>query len=565
MQTDLGTKVSPKPVTAPAAGASQTLSPVKIGVVWERLNGLMDQVAETCVRTSFSAVVRENYDFAIGLLDVRGRQIAQSRRSVPSFIGTMSRTLAAMLEKFPVDSLRDGDVLITNDGWLGTGHLNDITMIKPLFRDGHHVGFVGSIFHTVDIGGAPSPKARDCFEEGLNIPVARIVEAGVENRLLIDILQANLREPDETLGDIRAQFAAYGVCQERLFRLLREEELTNLEAFSDNVLDRSEASLRRAISEIPDGIYTDVLTADGFEHPLEIRVSVTVEGSNIIVDYTGTADQIPHPVNSPLTFTQAYSCYAIKCALDPGTPINDGAFRPITVTAPKGCLVNPDRPAPVWGRHLSGHYMPPAIYGALSSIVPDKVIADCGSPLWNVYFRGQKEKGARPFVKMFFMNGGHGARPTQDGPGCLSFPSNVSNQAIEQFENQTPLLVEEKALVPDTGGAGRFQGGNAQRLTFRNIGHGPVGVTIRHERVDNPPRGLLGGGNGAGGIDMINGDRIPAKTQTHIDPGDRVSFQTPGGGGMGPASDRDPAAVRRHLASGLVSPAFAKQHYGIEK
>ncbi len=538
------------------------LSPVKIGVVWERLNGLMDQVAETCVRTSFSSVVRENYDFAIGLLDARGRQIAQSRRSVPSFIGTMSRTLAAMLDKHPVQTLRDGDVLITNDGWLGTGHLNDITMIKPIFRDGRHLGFVGSIFHTVDIGGAPSPAAKDCFEEGLNIPVSKIVIEGVENDLLVDILTANLREPQETLGDIRSQFSAYHACRDRLFRLLDEEELDDLEAFSDDVLDRSEASLRRAISAIPDGTYTDMLTADGFDHPLDIHCKVTISGSDITVDFAGTAEQIEFPVNSPMTFTTAYSCYAIKCALDPGTPINDGAFRPITVTAPEGTLVNPRRPAPVWGRHLSGHYMPPAIYGALSQIAPDKIIADCGSPLWNVYFKGRREGEDRNFVKMFFMNGGHGARPTQDGPGCLSFPSNVSNQAIEQFENQTPLLVEEKALIPDTGGVGQFRGGNAQRLTFLNIGAAPVTVTIRHERVDKPPRGLLGGGAGSGGLDLVNGKKIPAKSQTRLAQGDRVTFQTPGGGGMGAPDKRSPDAIRADIDSGLVTAQRARQDYG---
>ncbi|KMK64873.1 hydantoinase B/oxoprolinase family protein [Puniceibacterium sp. IMCC21224] len=538
------------------------LSPVKIGVVWERLNGLMDQVAETCVRTSFSSVVRENYDFAIGLLDARGRQIAQSRRSVPSFIGTMSRTLTAMLDKYPVQTLRDGDVLITNDGWLGTGHLNDITMIKPIFRDGRHLGFVGSIFHTVDIGGAPSPAAKDCFEEGLNIPVAKILLEGEEHDLLVDILTANLREPEETLGDIRSQFSAYHACRDRLFRLLDEEELDDLEAFSDDVLDRSEASLRRAISAIPDGTYTDMLTADGFDHPLDIHCKVTISGSDITVDFAGTAEQIEFPVNSPMTFTTAYSCYAIKCALDPGTPINDGAFRPITVTAPEGTLVNPRRPAPVWGRHLSGHYMPPAIYGALSQIAPDKIIADCGSPLWNVYFKGRREGEDRNFVKMFFMNGGHGARPTQDGPGCLSFPSNVSNQAIEQFENQTPLLIEEKALIPDTGGIGQFRGGNAQRLTFLNIGEAPVTVTIRHERVDNPPRGLLGGGNGSGGLDLVNGKRIAAKSQTRLAKGDRVTFQTPGGGGMGAPDKRDAATIRADIDSGLVTAGRAKQDYG---
>jgi N-methylhydantoinase B len=539
-----------------------TLSPIQIGVIWERLNGLMDQVAETCVRTSFSSVVRENYDFAIGLLDANGRQLAQSRRSVPSFIGTMSRTLAAMLEVIPPESLNPGDVLITNDGWLGTGHLNDITMIHPLFRDGRLMGYVGSIFHTVDIGGAPSPNARDAYEEGLCIPVSKIVEGGEENPLLIAILKANLREPDETLGDIRAQFAAYRACTERLMKLMAEEGLDDLQGFADDILDRSESSILRAIEAIPDGTYTDRLTADGFEHPLEIVCTVRIDGSEIAVDFAGTAEQIPRPVNSPLTFTQAYSCYAIKCALAPGTPINDGAFRPITITAPEGCLVNPRRPAPVWGRHLSGHYLPPAIYGALSQVVPDKVIADCGSPLWNVYFKGQ-HKG-RPFVKMFFMNGGHGARPTQDGPGCLSFPSNVSNQPIEQFENQVPLLVEEKALVPDTGGPGRFRGGNAQRLSFRATGDAPVQVVFRHERVDHPPRGLLGGMAGSGGLDLVNGEKVPAKTALTLHKGDLLTFQPPGGGGMGSPTERDPAAIEADINSGLITAEHARRAYGRE-
>ena len=195
--------------------------------------------------------------------------------------------------------------------------------------------------------------------------------------------------------------------------------------------------------------------------------------------------------------------------------------------------------------------MPPAIFGALAPVLPDRVVAESGSPLWNIYFAGVTPKGKR-FVKMFFMNGGHGARPHGDGPGCLSFPSNVSNQAIEAFEHQVPLLVTEKALVPDTGGAGRYRGGNAQRIGFRSMSEHPLTMTIRHERVKYPPRGLLGGEPGSAGLDLVNGKPIAAKSRTELHLGDQVVFQTPGGGGLYPPAERDPAAMARDRLSGLA-------------
>ncbi len=529
------------------------ISPVRLGLIWQRLNGMIDEVAESFIRTSFSSVVRENSDMAFSLLDRQGRQFIQTRRSIPSFIGTLPRTLRAILEVYPEDTLQPGDVLISNDSWLGTGHLNDITMVHPIFRHGRIVAFAGSTAHTVDIGGAPSPTAKDCYEEGLCIPVCRIVEAGVENRTVVAFLQENLREPDETLGDIRAQFAAYRMATEKLFQLLDDEGIEDLDAVIAEILSRSEASMRRTIADLPDGEFSDEMTVDGFDHPLTVKCAIRIAGDEIAVDFAGTSPQIDRPVNCVMNYTYAYACYALKCALDPTAPNNDGSFRPITVTAPDGCLLNARRPAPVWGRHLSGHYVPPAVFGALARVVPDRVAAESGSPLWNVYFKGRNEATGKPFVKMFFMNGGHGARPSSDGPGCLSFPSNVSNQPIEQFENQVPLLVTEKAFVPDTGGAGRFRGGPAQRLSFRSVAESPITMTIRHERIVYPPRGLLGGGPGSAGRDLVNGEAIPAKAQVALRPGDVATFQTPGGGGMGPPADRPPELAAADRAAGLVT------------
>ena len=534
---------------------------MQIGVTWHRLNGLLDETAQTFVRTSFSSVVRDNWDLAVGLMDSHGRQFAQSSRSVPSFIGTMPRTLAVMLQRYPRETLKSGDVLISNDGYHGTGHLNDITMIRPVFRGDRLISFMGSIFHTVDIGGAPSVNARDSYEEGLTIPVAKIVREGIENEDVIAFLSENLRAPEETLGDIRAQFAAYEQGISRLLKILDDDGIGDLDALVEEILSRSETAMRRVIENVADGSYRDEILVDGFDEPLTIRCEVRIAGSELSVDFAGTSAQIAKPINSVLNYTIAYSTYAVKCALDPTTPNNDGSFRPISITAPEGCLVNPRRPAPVWARHLSGHYLPPVIFSALSQLMPERVIADCGSPLWNVYFGGQHPDGRR-FVKMFFMNGGHGARPHQDGPACLSFPSNVATVPIEQFENSVPLLITEKSLIPDSGGAGRFRGGPAQRIGFEVTSEHPVTMTIRHERVKFPPRGLLGGMPGAAGREYVNGERIPAKVRIDLQPNDQVIFDTPGGGGMGPPTERDPAKLEADLRSGLVTPEGAARDYG---
>lgn len=536
-------------------------SALQIGVTWQRLAGMIDEAAQTFVRTSFSSVVRDNWDMAVGLMDGQGRQIVQSSRSVPSFIGTMPRTLQSMLQRFPRETWRPGDVVISNDGYLGTGHLNDVTMVTPVFRAARLVAFVGSIFHTVDIGGAPSVEARDSYEEGLTIPVCKIVREGVENEDVIAFLTENLRAPDDTLGDIRAQFAAYRQAERRLLKILDEEGIDDLDALAAELLDRSDASMRQAIRALPDGLYRDEVMLDGFDHELIIKCALRVSGDRIDIDYAGTSPQIDRPINSVMNYTWAYSAYAIKCALDPSTPNNDGSFRALTVSAPEGCLVNPRRPAPVWARHLSGHYLPPAIFGALSGIAPDKVIADCGSPLWNVYFAGKRRDGGR-FVKMFFMNGGHGARPADDGPACLSFPSNVATSPIEQFENSVPMLITEKSLIADSGGAGKFRGGAAQRISFKVMGEEPVTITIRHERVKFPPRGLAGGEPGRAGRDLINDKLINAKGRYILKPGDTASFETPGGGGLGPTAEREKRRIEEDVASGIVTALAAARDYG---
>lgn len=541
---------------------SKSISALQLGIVWQRLTGMMDEVAQTFVRTSFSVVVRENWDLACSLMDANGRVFAQSSRSIPSFLGTMPRTLEAMLKRYPKQALEPGDVLISNDPWLGTGHLNDITMVRPIFRGAELVAFVGSTFHTVDIGGAPNPFAKDSYEEGLCIPVLKICKRGEENPDVVSFIKENLREPLETLGDIRAQFAAYELAQTKLLALLQQESIDDLTVVTDQILQRSENSMRRMLESMPDGEFDDQVMADGFEKSLLICCNVRKNGSELVIDYSGTDAQIDKPINSVMNFTFAYSAYAVKCAFDPSSPNNDGGLRPLTILAPEGCLVNPTRPAPVWGRHLSGHYLPFVIFGALSKMMPKKIIADSGSPIWNVYFKGV-DRSKRKFVKMFFMSGGYGARASSDGPACLSFPTNVANSPIEQFENQTPMLVTEKSLLVDSGGAGLYRGGLGQRISFKSLSPEPLTFMIRHERVKHPPRGFLGGLDGAKGLDLLDGVKIPAKSVISMKEGQIVTFETPGGGGMSPAHMRERSAVERDLIDGVVSAESAQRDYGL--
>jgi N-methylhydantoinase B len=356
------------------------------------------------------------------------------------------------------------------------------------------------------------------------------------------------------MGDIRALFAAFAVAERRLCAILDQERVDDLADVVNEILARSERSMRRALAATPDGIAHDSLLADGFDTPLTIACRIEKQGDTIAVDFSGTSPQIAHPVNAPFNFSWAYTAYALKCVFDPQAPNNDGGLRPMSITAPEGCLIHPRRPAPVWGRHLSGHYLPFVVMGALAKLVPDKIVADAGAPAWNVYFRGMREDGRR-FVKMYFMSGGHGARQKSDGPNVMSFPTNVANTPAEQFELDVPLLITERRLLPGSGGAGRTRGGLGQRISFRNPGPGTVGFVIRHERVKHPPRGLLGGGDGAPGRDLVDDVPIPAKTVMSLSPGSTVTFETPGGGGMGPPVQRAVEAVAADLREGYITQA----------
>lgn len=526
--------------------------PISLKILWNRLVAIVDQAAVTLVRTSFSTVVRESNDFACVLLDSNGRSLVQNSAAIPSFIGTLPITVRHFLKRFPPESLAPGDVLITNDPWLATGHLPDITVAKPIFHHGRLVAFAGSVAHSPDIGGRiRSPDARQVYEEGLRIPISKLFEAGDLNELLDDIIRTNVRVPDQVTGDLMAQVAANELAADRLVRLMDELGIDDLTDLAKVIHSQSEQAMRRAIKAIPDGDYTSEVRPDGFEDELRIAMRLTVAGEEIHVDYAGSSLQVDHALNTVLNYTYAYTAYPIKCITSPDIPNNEGSFNPITVTAPEGSLLNPRFPAAVGGRALIGHYLSAAVFQALATVVPGAVQAPTGSPLWCLTMTGQHR--GKGFTGVYFLNGGQGASERKDGISCLSFPSNVSNTPVEVMETQSPILLEQKSLRNDSGGDGRHRGGLGQNLEVLITADASVTVAFLADRLRNPAAGLLGGGNGARGHVRLNGQPINPKRQIVVQPGDRLLLSTPGGGGFGSPVERDRERLRRDIENNLVS------------
>jgi N-methylhydantoinase B len=428
----------------------------------------------------------------------------------------------------------------------------------PVFYRNRVIGFVANVAHHNDIGGSSNPYAREHYEEGLSIPIVKLVHQGTEDRSVREMIKANVRSPEITLGDLRAQMAALQSGAAKICEFLEEERFEDLEGISEEIIGRSETAMRESIRRLlPEGRYESEVFADGFEELLRIRATIEVKEGTVHVDYSGTSAQVDKAINSVMIYTYAYSAYALKCILDPNMPNNDGSIRPIRVTAPEGSLVNPRRPAAVWGRHITGHYFPAVILNALSKAIPERVMAESGScPIWSAYFRAKSDRG-RDLFSVFFMNGGHGAHPTHDGAHALSFPTNVSNTPIEMFENLMPLLISRKELIRDSCGAGRFRGGCGQEISFRVLSEQGVQISFRNERIRNPAAGMMGGSAGQRGRILLNGVEIPGKTSTMLKQDDVISFFTPGGGGMFPPMERVPGLTEQDLRNGIISPEYA--------
>jgi N-methylhydantoinase B len=528
---------------------------VEVELLWRRLISLVDEAAAALVRTSFSTLVRESYDFSCIVTNARGESLVQATESIPSFIGTLPATVKHFLRFFPSHQLQPGDVLITNDIWLGTGHLPDISVAKPIFRDGVLVAFSASTAHAPDIGGKiRSPEPREVFEEGFQIPPMKLLRAGQPDESLLELLRKNVRTPEQTVGDLWAQVVALDLMEDRLLALMSQAELTDLDDLAEALHSRCETAMRAAITELPDGTYRSELKTDGLlGRPINLKMALTVSGDTIAVDYEGTDDQVQRAINCAYCYTHAMTMYGIKICTTPSLPNNEGAWRPISVAAPDGCIVNPVFPAAGGSRMLIGHYIPVLVFQCLGQIVPEKVMAACGSPMWGMNQSGARDNG-KLYANMFFFNGGMGANFAGDGPSCLSWPSNVSSTSIELSEHIAPLRVHHKRLRPDSGGPGQHRGGLGQEVLLESLSDRPIAVSFLAERTAFPALGIHGGEAGAPGILKINGQVSDTKNQYILNRGDTVLMATPGGGGYGDPAARRATAMAADAAAGYVAP-----------
>ncbi len=550
-----------------------SVDPITLGVVWGALQSIAVEVGTTIHRTAYSAQAREGQDFSVAIFDKTGRMTAQGPYS-PGHMGAMNFAVLNMLDAFPAETLSPGDVMLLNDPALGSGHLPDFFVTQPAFHGDDLVGFIVNIVHHTDVGGSrPGSQAVegvfDYHQEGLFIPPTKIVEGGTPNEGVLELIAANSRTPENIRGDLAAQRNALRVGELRLQELIDRHGLDTYEECIETILDQTEATMRAAISEIPDGTYTFTDHLDDYgpgTEPLTIHVAVTVDGDTLRVDFDGTSPQTESGLNAYLNYTKSYSYAAIKCLTDPYGPMNRGALRPIEITAPEGCFLNPHRPAGGGPRAIICYRVFEVILGALAQAVPERVAA-ASSHFSNPTWGGFDPARGRGFVAYELILGGTGARATQDGCEAMASAFNASNIPVEAQEAVQPIVVEHFGLIPDSGGPGRFRGGCGVRRDMRILGE-KVKFTNLSERQKFAPFGLFGGKPGALGETVINpGEpserKVEGKASLDLEYGDVVSFRLCGGGGYGDPTTRNPEAVARDVRLGLVSPEAAREHYQV--
>jgi len=534
-------------------------------LVWSRLLAVVEEQAQALIRTAFGTPTREAGDLSAGVFLPDGRMVAQAVTGTPGHVNSMADSVLHFLRAFPIDTMRDGDVFVTNDPWKGTGHLFDVVMVTPVFHDGQPVALFASTVHVVDIGGVNAgPDALEIFHEGLFLPPLRFVSQGVIEEAVLDIVRANVREPGQVEGDFHALVACNAVGAVRLQRLLREFKLADLQAQGDYIIERSRLAMREALREWPKGTWRNHMTVDGYATPLELHAAVTVSDDGILVDFAGTSASIARGINVPKAYTDAYTSFGIRCLVGADVPNNSGSLAPIRVVAPEGSIVNALPPAAVAARAAIGQMLPDLVFGALRQARPERVPAEGASSLWNIrLFGGQPIEGgpndalrrARRFNIVSFSTGGTGARPGKDGLSATAYPSGVRNVSLEILETQAPLLFRRKEYRADSGGVGASRGGLGQVIEIENADGDPMVLSATWDRIRFPARGALGGGDGAPGAARLKhaGTVLRGKGRQVIPAGEVLVVETPGGAGLGDPAGRDPVLVARDLKAGLVA------------
>jgi N-methylhydantoinase B len=544
-------------------------------VMWNRLIAVVEEQAQVLVRTAFGTATREAGDLSAGVYNQAGAMIAQAVTGTPGHVNTMAKSVGHVLRKFPLATMLPGDVFVTNDPWLGTGHLNDIVIVTPAFRRERAVALFACTLHVQDIGGVGIPgAARQVYEEGLNIPIMKLVDQGRMNEWLLEIVRANVREPVQVVGDIYAEIACNEIGCRRLLEMMDEYDLADIEALSDAILDRSREASLAAIRALPFGTYRNTMTVDGLDAPLDLCAALTIGADGIDVDFTGTGGLSGRGINVPICYTEAYTTFGVKCIVGPQIPNNAASLATIRVTAPEGCILNAPHPAAVQARSIMGQMLPDVVFGCLRQAIPDGVPAEGTSCLWNVRLMGGHGRveadpallrHATLYTITSFHSGGVGARPRQDGLSATAFPSGVRNVPVEITEAMAPVLVLRKEYRTDSGGVGAFRGGLGQVMEIESAEAMPFAIATTYDRIDHPPRGARGGGDGAAGrVRTASGRVLSGKGHHSIAADDRLIVEMPGGAGYGDPVKRDPAMVARDLRDGLISAEAARALYGAD-
>jgi N-methylhydantoinase B len=540
--------------------------PITLEILWRRLVSIVDEADASVARTAFSSLLRDAHDYTCMFTDSRGQELVQGTFCTPGQAGAMARGVKKIITSVPLTDYRDGDVFIVNDPWLLAGHLNDVCVLSPIFYLGNPVAFTACVFHHSDIGGRVSSDNREVFEEGIYIPVTKLYDAGKLNVDLLNMIRWNVRTPEEVTGDIRSQVAANHVCAQKIIEMMEDEHLTSLDDLADDIIGRTETSMRGAISKIPDGVYphTGIIEGAGDKPDITIKLTVEVTGSDILVDFNGTSDQVDWGVNVVYNFTYAYVFMAIKSAFDPDIPINEGAIRPIKMTAPEGSIINCSFPSAVAARMQVGHFMTEMVFNALGPATPDNIIAGSGGTPAQTNILYGKRADKTPWHTMIIRGGGMGASSRIDGHHCAIFPANGANTPVEILESDTPLMVESRGLVMDSGGPGKQRGGIGRRMIISSPGGNKrTTIAVQAGRFVYPPQGIFKGKDGAKALFLKNSETANPSGLTFCDEGDKISFISAGGGGYGDPLERDPKAVEQDVQYGYVSIERAKLDYGV--
>jgi N-methylhydantoinase B len=551
-----------------------SIDPIALEVLWSRLLSVTNEQQAALMRTAFSTVVRESQDLACGVFDTRGNMVAQSETGTPGHINAMATCMRHFMAAYPEAALEQGDVLITNDPWMTAGQINDVTLVTPIFREGKVVAYFANTCHMLDIGGRIlSAEAREVYEEGFLIPITRLFRGGERNEELFKLLTANVRTPREVEGDLYAMASCNDVGGNQLLEFMREFRLESIDPLASAIIERSEAATRAAIGRLPDGVYTNEMWSDGFEEPVLLKATVTVDGDELTVDHAGSSPQSRYGINVVMNYTHAYTSFAVKCAISPEVPHNEGSFRPVHVLAPPGCILNAQHPAPVAARHLIGHFLPGLIFGALAKAMPERIMADGAASIWITMFRGKRPltgagAGRDPYTFMLFQCGGTGARPTKDGLNNVGFPSGVAGVPAEVMESLTGLVVERREVRPDSAGPGKFRGGCGQYTTFVDRSGETWSMSGMYDRLKFAASGMMGGGSGLPGAYRLadgrsDSDRLNPKELLFHPAHARVETALPGGGGYGDPFEREPQAVLEDVVNGYVSLEAAERDYGV--